>query len=60
MKRVSILTSREELADVKKGDEIEDNMGKGGEVAEVEVIHYNSEDFYYYKIKDDGTILIIK
>jgi len=60
MKKVTPMSPPQALNEVKIGDEIEDNTGKRGEVADIEVIHYNMEDHYYYKIKNDGTILVIK
>lgn len=59
MKKLTPKTSRHVLDEVKKGDEIEDNTGKRGEVTDIEIIHYNKESHYYYKIREDGTILII-
>jgi len=60
MKKVTPMSSAQALNEVKVGDQVEDNTGKRGEVANIEVIHYNKEDHYYYKIKNDGTILVIK
>jgi len=60
MKKVTQKTSKQELEDIKKGDIIQDSTGKGGEVEDVDKLSYNNGEHYYYKIKHDGTILIVK
>ena len=60
MKKVTPQTPRHDLENVKEGDNTEDNTGKKGQVSDIEVIKYDKENHYYYKIKEDGTILIIK
>ncbi|QPH40718.1 hypothetical protein [Pedobacter endophyticus] len=60
MKKVTKTTSRKELENVKEGDEIEDDTGKQGEVSNIEILQRRSEKQFYYKLKHDGTILVIK
>jgi len=60
MKKVTPLTPTQDLEEVSAGDQIYDNTGKSGTVESVEVLHYDREKQYYYKIKNDGTILVIK
>ncbi|TCD26544.1 hypothetical protein EZ456_13220 [Pedobacter psychrodurus] len=60
MKKVTPLTSTQDLEKVKVGDQISDNTGKSGTVESVEVLHYDRENQYYYKIKNNGTVLVIK
>jgi len=60
MKRLTKKSSIQQLDDVKQGDLIKDDTGKAGEVENIEVINRKVETQYYYKLKDDGTILIIK
>lgn len=60
MKRLTKKSSIQQLDDVKQGDLIKDDTGKAGEVENIEVLTRKVETQYYYKLKDDGTILIIK
>ena len=60
MKNVNKKTSSKVLDDVKEGDLIKDDTGKKGEVEQIEILNRKKEKQYYYKIKDDGTILVIK
>jgi len=60
MKNVNKKTSSKVLDEVKKGDIIKDDTGKKGEVEDIEVLNRKQETQYYYKIKNDGTILVIK
>ena len=60
MKNVNKKTSSKVLDDVKEGDLIRDDTGKKGEVEQIEILDRKKEKQYYYKIKDDGTILVIK
>ncbi|MDY0904550.1 hypothetical protein [Pedobacter sp. CFBP9032] len=60
MKRLNKKSSIQQLDDVKQGDLIKDDTGKAGEVENIEVLTRKVETQYYYKLKDDGTILIIK
>ncbi|KQN35239.1 hypothetical protein OQZ33_20700 [Pedobacter sp. MC2016-05] len=60
MKNVNKKTSSKVLDDVKEGDLIKDDTGKKGEVEQIEILDRKKEKQYYYKIKDDGTILVIK
>lgn len=60
MKNVNKKTSSKVLDDVKEGDLIRDDTGKKGEVEQIEILNRKKEKQYYYKIKDDGTILVIK
>lgn len=60
MKKVTPLTPSKDLDQVNEGDQIYDNTGKSGTVESIEVLHYCREKQYYYKIKNDGTILVIK
>ncbi|AZI27583.1 MAG: hypothetical protein EOO44_18640 [Flavobacterium sp.] len=60
MKNVNKKSSTKELNEVKEGDIIKDDTGKKGEVADIEILNRKKETQYYYKIKNDGTILVIK
>lgn len=60
MKNVNKKKSSKVLDDVKEGDLIKDDTGKKGEVEQIEILNRKKEKQYYYKIKDDGTILVIK
>jgi len=60
MKKLTKNSSKEDLENVKTGDTIEDDTGKQGEVAKIEILSRRQERQYYYKLKNDGTILVIK
>lgn len=60
MKKLNKKSSIQQLNDVKQGDLIKDDTGKTGEVENIEILNRKKETQYYYKLKDDGTILIIK
>lgn len=60
MKKVSKKSSSNDLEEIKQGDIIKDDTGKNGEVEDIEVLKRKLETQYYYKIKNDGTILVIK
>ncbi|MFW0717823.1 hypothetical protein [Pedobacter sp. N23S346] len=60
MKKLNKKSSIQQLDDVKQGDLIKDDTGKTGEVENIEILNRKKETQYYYKLKDDGTILIIK
>ena len=60
MKKLTKTSSRQELENVKEGDQIKDDTGKQGEVSNIEILQRNNEKQFYYKLKKDGTILVIK
>lgn len=60
MKKVTKKSSEIELDEIKEGDDIKDDTGKRGEVENIEVLERKKGKQYYYKLKDDGTILVIK
>ncbi|GGE46466.1 hypothetical protein EV200_104355 [Pedobacter psychrotolerans] len=60
MINVNKKSSTQQLDEVKQGDIIKDETGKIGEVENIEVISRKNETQYYYKIKNDGTVLVIK
>ena len=60
MKNINKKSSSKELNEVKEGDIIKDDTGKKGEVEDIEVLNRKKETQYYYKIKNNGTILVIK
>jgi len=60
MKKIDKNTSKNDLEAIKKGDEIKDDTGKQGKVSEIEILDRPKEKQYYYKLKNDGTILVIK
>jgi len=60
MKKLTKNSSEKELDNVKEGDNIQDDTGKQGEVAHIEILNRRREKQYYYKLKNDGTILVIK
>ena len=60
MKKINKNSSANELEAVKEGDVIRDDTGKQGIVSNIEVLERKKEKQYYYKLKNDGTILVIK
>jgi len=60
MKKLTKNSSKEDLESVKTGDTIKDDTGKQGVVTAVEILSRKFEKQYYYKLKNDGTILVIK
>lgn len=60
MKKLTKTSSRQELENVKEGDKIKDDTGKQGEVSNIEILQRRNEKQFYYKLKKDGTILVIK
>lgn len=60
MKKLTKRSSIQELENVKAGDKVADDTGKKGEVSNIEVLERKTEKQYYYKLKGDGTILVIK
>ncbi|QNN40180.1 hypothetical protein [Pedobacter roseus] len=60
MKQLTKNSTKEELESIRKGDTIKDDTGKQGEVAQIEILTRRQEKQYYYKLKNDGTILVIK
>ena len=60
MKKLNKKSSAQQLDDVKQGDLIKDDTGKAGEVENIEILNRKKETQYYYKLKHDGTILVIK
>ncbi|MGM9478914.1 hypothetical protein ACS5PU_20995 [Pedobacter sp. GSP4] len=60
MKKLTKNSSEKELDNVKEGDNIQDDTGKQGEVSRIEILRRKREKQYYYKLKNDGTILVIK
>ncbi|WP_316798225.1 hypothetical protein [Pedobacter frigidisoli] len=60
MKKLTKRSSTQDLESVKAGDKIADDTGKKGEVSNIEVLERKTEKQYYYKLKGDGTILVIK
>jgi len=60
MKKLGKNSSDRDLENVKEGDAIKDDTGKQGEVEVIEILERNHEKQYYYKLKNDGTILILK
>jgi uncharacterized protein YuzE len=60
MKKLTKNSPKEDLENVKAGDTIKDDTGKQGEVATIEILNRRYEKQYYYKLKNDGTILVIK
>ncbi|MGN7985866.1 hypothetical protein ACTJKC_00920 [Pedobacter sp. 22226] len=60
MKQLTKNSSKEELESIRKGDTIRDDTGKQGEVDQIEILTRRQEKQYYYKLKNDGTILVIK
>jgi len=60
MKKLTKNSSKEDLENIKTGDTVKDDTGKQGEVANIEILNRRFEKQYYYKLKNDGTILVIK
>jgi len=60
MKKLNKNSSKEDLENIKTGDTVKDDTGKQGEVANIEILNRRFEKQYYYKLKNDGTILVIK
>ena len=58
---ISILSPVNVLENIAIGDQIMDQHGKNGEVAEIEIMRYRRETHYYFKLKARcGTILVIR
>lgn len=53
-------TLRKDLDRIKKGDTVCDDNGKSGEVEAIQVLKHNTQKEYYYKLKNDGVIYLIK
>ncbi|WP_421939065.1 hypothetical protein [Pedobacter sp.] len=60
MKKVTRNTSNADLESIQEGDQIKDDTGKAGEVENIEILNRHKEKQFYYKLKNDGTILVIK
>ncbi|RZL37938.1 MAG: hypothetical protein EOO96_04010 [Pedobacter sp.] len=60
MINISKNTQTQILESVKKGDYICFNNGKKGEVIAIQVLEHSTQKEYYYKIKNDGVVLVIK
>ncbi|MFC4210171.1 hypothetical protein ACFOWA_03190 [Pedobacter lithocola] len=60
MIHVSKNTNAAILDRVKKGDVISFANGKSGEVLAVQILEHSTQKEYYYKIKNDGIVLVIK
>jgi len=59
MINISKDTKASVLDRVKKGDIIRYDK-KFGEVIAIQVLKHNTQNEYYYKIKNDGVVLVIK
>ncbi|PWS30175.1 hypothetical protein [Pedobacter paludis] len=53
-------SSIKDLESIKVGDKVKDEYGKEGYVEEIEVLKHRNSNQYYFKLKNSGTILIIK
>lgn len=60
MKKVNWNTPAWELDCIREGDFISIHNGKCGEVTKIQIIHSGSQKQYFYKLKNDGTIFIIR
>ncbi|RNL54594.1 hypothetical protein [Pedobacter jejuensis] len=60
MIHISKNTKSTDLERVKKGDTISFDNGKSGEVTAVQILEHSTQKKYYYKIKNDGIVLVIK
>lgn len=59
MINISKHTKTSVLDRVKKGDIISYDK-KFGEVVAIQVLKHNTQNEYYYKIKNDGVVFVIK
>ncbi|WP_316738897.1 hypothetical protein [Pedobacter aquatilis] len=59
MINISKYTKASVLDRVKKGDIISFDK-KFGEVIAIQVLKHSTQNEYYYKIKNDGVVLVIK
>ncbi|PWS29470.1 hypothetical protein DHW03_06560 [Pedobacter yonginense] len=53
-------SSIKELESIKIGDKVKDEYGKEGFVEEIEILKYRESNQYYFKLKNRGTILVLK
>ena len=60
MINISKNTNTYVLEAVRKGDYICLDNGKRGEVVDIQILKHNTQNEYFYKIKNDGIILVIK
>jgi len=60
MINISKNTKPSVLDNVKRGDYISLDNGKEGEVIAVQVLEHGNQKQYYYKMKNEGVVLIIK
>ncbi|MCZ4223072.1 hypothetical protein [Pedobacter rhodius] len=60
MKEVNRNTTAWELENIREGDTISLHNGKCGEVVKIQIIPCKGQKQYFYKLKNDGTIFIIK
>nr|WP_199157951.1 hypothetical protein [Pedobacter sp. ASV2] len=59
MKLIKRTLPLHELDSIKCGEKIFDESGKSGIVEDIEVLRFRGEVQYYYRLKKNGTILII-
>ncbi|MFC3563386.1 hypothetical protein [Pedobacter jamesrossensis] len=60
MKEVNQNTSAHELDSIREGDQISVRNGKTGEVEKIQIVCAKGQKQYFYKLKNDGTIFIVK
>lgn len=60
IKKVNSNTPTWELERIKEGDIITLHNGKFGEVSKIQIINSGSQKKYFYKLKNDGTIFILR
>lgn len=60
MKEVNKNTTTIELDSIREGDRICLWNGKSGEVVKIQIVCSKGHKQYFYKLKNDGTIFIIK
>lgn len=53
-------SSIKDLESIKIGDKVQDEYGKTGYVEEIEVLKHRASHQYYFRLKNSGTILILK
>ena len=60
MKEVNQNTPARELDRIREGDQIKVYRGKTGEVERVQIVCSKGQRQYFYKLKNDGSVFIIR
>lgn len=60
MKEVNQSTPARELDSIREGDRIRVRSGKTGEVERIQIVCTKGQKQYFYKLKNDGIVFIIR